>query len=188
MSQIPITAETYYPTIGAWKVGRWIGMLMWLLPVRIGRMRLTTVLFALPVAPLAALIYVLQKVIGVRYRLTDETIEEIRGLSVSASESIPLCDIADVTVHVRAGQAFHRAGDVVIIGRDGSTLMTLEGVARPERVRAAILDVSRSRSRIADLATVFSTRPSVDELKAIAAKQAAEEKKAAAAKKASAAE
>lgn len=179
----PLIAETVYPTIGATSIGRLIGSVMCSLPIRIGRMRLSAILFGLPLAPVAAAVYLAQKVIGVRYVVTNDSVDEVMGLSIAARESVSLCDVADATVEVRSGQAFFRSGDLHLIGKGGARMMTLSGIPRPDRVRAAILDVAHSRRQLADIQAIVSVRPSVDELKAIAAQEkAAQVKKTAAAK------
>lgn len=178
------TAETFYPTIAAWAAGRWIGLLMGCAPIRLGRVPVSMFIFGPLLAPLAAGLYFAQKVVGVRYRLSDESIDELPAIGDEARESVRLVDIGGAEIAERPGQQFHRAGDLHLLGHDGSRVMSLLGVARPERVKSAILDISASRRRLADMTALVSVRPSVDELKAIAAK----EKAAAAAKKKAAAE
>lgn len=180
------TAEMFYPSIAAWAPGRWIGLLLNSIPVPVGRHRLSMLLFGLPIAPLAAGLYLLQKAIGVRYRITGKSVEQLPMIGDDVKTRVALEEIADASVMVRPGQAFHRAGDVSLRDASGQELLLIEGIPRPERVCAAIFDVRESLRQIRQVRELVSVRPSVEELKAQAAAEAAA-KKAEAAKKAAAA-
>lgn len=181
-----LTAEMIYPSIAAWKAGRAIGLLLNAIPIPIGRHRLSMYLFALPVAPLAAALYGAQKAFGVRYRLSGDALQELPMIGDSVNEQVSLCDIEEIEISVRAGQPFHRAGDLRVVGQGGATLLVLAGVTRPERVRAAILDVRDSEAKISDVFETLRVRTPIEVLQAQAAKEKAEaaaKKKAAAEKK-----
>ena len=143
-------AAEFYPSIAATGFGRLLGRAMNVLPIPVGRVRLSHVVMAPVVIPFAVAAYVVQKVTGSYYRLTADAVEEWPMIGRQPKETVRLSqiDTAEVTVH--GGQAFFHAGDVVVRG-GGETLLTLRGVVRPERVAAAIRDAAVTHGRTAEI-------------------------------------
>ena len=140
-------AETVYPSIAALGVGRLCGRLLNLLPLRIGRIRLTHVIFGALLAPVAPVLYGVHKVIGRYYRLTQAAVESCPMIGTAGVDRIELERIAAVEVRTRRGQRFYRAGDVHLLGADGQTLLNLAGVPQPERVRQIILELQQAKQQ-----------------------------------------
>ena len=132
-------AETVYPSVASLAIGRVCGRLLNLLPLRIGRIRLTHLLFGALLMPVAPLLYVAVKLVGRCYPLTQSAVEAWPMLGSKRLARVPLADIAAAQVRVRGGQAFYRAGDVLLQDAAGQTLLTLEGVPQPERVQSLII-------------------------------------------------
>ena len=139
----PAAAE-FFPSIAAGAFGRVLGALMECVPLRLGRVKLSYLLFGPVVAGLSIPAYALQKLLGKRYVLTGDAIQQWPMIGSDAKAAVRLQDVADATVRVRTGQAFFDAGDVVLTGKAGDELLVLEGMSRPNRVRSSILDVRDS--------------------------------------------
>ena len=153
-------AETVYPSIAATAAGRACGMLLNLLPLSIGRVRLTHLLFGALLAPVAPVLYLVQKLVGKRYRLTQAAVESWPMIGATRSDRVELDRIATIDVRTRRGQTFFRAGDVHLFDAAGQTLLTLDGVPQPERVRQLILELKHAkRQRDAALATIAARQP-----------------------------
>ncbi len=137
--------EVTYPSVAATFLGQLIGRICCSIPTRIGGIPLSYLLFALPLAPLAVLLYLGQKVLGDRYLLTNRGVEIRKSIGAALEKRVDLASIADVTCKVRPGHEFHRAADVELRDSRGIVLATLEGVSRPDRLRSAILEVRDAR-------------------------------------------
>lgn len=152
--------ESVYPSIAATSLGRLIGVICDAIPLRIGGVKLSTLLFALPLAPLAVLPYGWLKLFGQRYLVTNRSVKVVSTLGVRLFRQIPLAEIDNIAIHVGAGQAFFHAGDVILLKANGDRLATLEGVARPARLRQIILDAREARGQNdASLAIIRARQP-----------------------------
>ena len=155
MSVVDPVAETVYPSLAATGSGRLMGRLLNLLPIRIGRVRLTHLLFGALLAPIAPVFYVLHKMTGRRYRLTQSTVEDWPMVGDRSVQRVDLDRITDIATRTRRGQRFYRAGDVILHDADGNTLLTLAGVPQPERVARLIEQLRQAqRQRDAAAATI----------------------------------
>ena len=153
-------AETVYPSIAALPPGRWCGMLLNLLPLTIGRVRLTHLLFGPLLAPVAPLLYFAIKIVGRCYPLSASAVEAWPMLSRHRLGRVELARIGAIETRVRRGQAFYRAGDVLLLGEGGQTLMVLEGVPQPKRVAAVIENLRLAASqRTQALDTIAARKP-----------------------------
>lgn len=139
--------EDVFPSIAASGLGRFLGQLMDCIPVSINGIRVSQVLFAPLVAPLALVGYLQFKVTNSVYILTNRSIQIRKALSRNLVQSVALSDIADIAVQVAAGQQFYQAGDLQLLSAKGDVLMTLAGIPRPERFRHVILDAREARMR-----------------------------------------
>jgi len=152
--------ESVYPSIAATSVGRLVGTICDAIPLRIGGVKLSTLLFALPLAPIAVLPYIWLKLFGQRYIVTNRAVRVVSTLGVRLYREIPLGEIDNAAVDVKAGQAFYHAGDLVLLKASGEAIATLEGVARPYRLRQIILDAREARrSSDSSLATINARQP-----------------------------
>lgn len=152
--------ETIYPSVAATSVGRLIGAICDSIPLRIGGVKLSAILFALPLAPLALLPYGWLKVFGQRYVLTNRSIRVVSALGTRLFREVPLSEIDNIAIDVRGGQAFYHAGDLVLLKANGDAIATLEGVTRPDRLRQIILDSREARLQSdSSLATINARQP-----------------------------
>ena len=160
MSVREALAETVYPSLAATGAGRVCGMLLNLLPLRLGRVRLTHLLFGAVLMPVAPVLYAAQKLMGQRYRLTEAAVEAWPMVGANHRARIELDRIATSEVRVRRGQRFYNAGDVHLLAADGSPLLVLEGVPHPERVQTLVDNLrTAKRQRDAALATIAARSP-----------------------------
>ncbi len=139
--------ETEFPSIAAVGPGRLLGSILESLPVRIGGVKLSYILFGLPLAPLGVVGYLQLKVTGQRYMVTNRSVSIRGALTGQSIKQVALKDVADVSVDVRSGQEFYRAGDVVLRNASGDEILRCEGVPQPERFRHVILEARDARLR-----------------------------------------
>lgn len=137
--------EDVYPSIAASGLGRFLGQLMDSIPLSINGIKLSHVLFAPVVAPLALMGYLQFKVTGPVNILTNRSIQKRSSLSRHLQQTLPLAEIEDIAIFVAAGQPFYHAGDLQLLNAKGDVVMTLEGIPRPERFRQVILDARDAR-------------------------------------------
>jgi hypothetical protein len=152
--------ESVYPSIAATSLGRLIGIICDSIPLRIGGVKLSALLFGLPLAPVALLPYFFMKLFGQRYIVTNRTVRIASTLGVRLFREIPLGEIDNIAVDEQAGQAFFHAGDLVLLNAGGGAIARLDGVPRPYRLRQIILDAREARRQNdASLATITSRQP-----------------------------
>ncbi len=144
-----------WPSIAAWGLGRLIGKLCHSIPAKVNGIKLSVLLFALPLMPLALTLYILMKLGGVRYRLTNRSVQQWATLGNRMIVGVPLGKIADVRIAVQPGQEFYHAGDIELIGADGGILLRMSGIPYPEVFRKNLLEVQDAASQTAaSLATI----------------------------------
>ncbi|MEX0718342.1 MAG: PH domain-containing protein [Planctomycetaceae bacterium] len=152
-----------YPSIAATGLGRLLGRVLDSIPLRINGVRLSNLLFGLPLAPLALGIYALQKIAGETYHVTTRAVR-VWGMQLAALRmlraDVPLASIARIDIERLPGQAFFHAGDLVLRGADGSELARLSGVPRPDVFRRNIIEARDARVQTeASLATIHARQP-----------------------------
>ena len=74
-----------------------------------------------------------------RYQLTSTRVRIRRGFRDKQGLEVALCELEDVRLVVRPGQAFYRAADLELISR-GQVALTLPGVWSAEAFRQNILE------------------------------------------------
>ena len=147
-----------YPSIAAGGLGRLIGSI--LNCCRIGNLNVSAILFGLPLAPLGATMYLLQKVFGQRYELTTHAVKSWGAIGHSLHGEAPLSQIGSVEVDQKSGQAFFHAADLVIRDNGGKELLTLEGVSRADVFRRTILEArDASVQTLSALQTITARQP-----------------------------
>ena len=101
--------ETEVPSIAAVGAGRLIGSLMNSIP-GFGAVKLSYLIFGLPLAPLGVLIYLPLKLFGKRYTVTNRAVSIRQVVSGQVDKQVALKDVA--TVDVEAGDdPFDRRGE-----------------------------------------------------------------------------
>ena len=134
-------AMTVWPTIGANEFGRLVGRLA---GIRIGLGSFFTLgtVFAVLTIPISLAVFAwqLMPVVCRRYTLTDRRILIRKGLSAIEETGIDLDEFDAIEVRVLPGQAWLRSGDL-IFQREGTEVLRLRGVSRPEVFRQVCLNV-----------------------------------------------
>ena len=152
--------ETVYPSIAAGGIGRLIGSLCDSVPIRIGGVKLSALLFGLPTAPLALALYAFSKLFGRRYVLTNRSLKLLSSVGETLFRQVALAEIDNIAVDVLGGQRFYHAGNLILLKSNGDEITTLEGVNRPERFRQIILDARDARLQSdASLAVLEARQP-----------------------------
>lgn len=137
--------ETSCPSVAASPIGRFIGRLMDSIPLKIGGIQLSHVLFAPIAIPLGLTGYFLYKLFGDRYEVTNRSVRVRRLIGGALQKQVALTDFTDVTIEQLPGQAFHMAGDLHLVNAKGETVLTLPGVVRPDRLQHVLLEAREAR-------------------------------------------
>lgn len=150
-----VEIRTKYPSIGSTAIGGLLGSIYESIPVRIWGVKLSHLLFVLPTAPLAIIGYVLTKLTGERYVLTNRSIQRWASIGQRQLQSVDLKDIVEVAIETNPGMAFYKCGNLHLQDAKGNTMMLLKGVNRPEVFRETLLKSRESRTQVeAALATI----------------------------------
>ena len=147
-----------FPSVGAWGIGRLIGQLMDSIPIRILGVKLSYLLFGLPLAPLGMLLFLLNRPFGSRYILTNRTVQIWSAMGTQRTSAVDLGEIADVVLDQLPGQAFFRCSDIRLKAADGKTILRLAGVADPGPFRNAIQSAISSRRLVQSCMATISAR------------------------------
>ncbi len=152
--------EILYPSIAASGLGRLIGSICNSIPLKIAGIKLSHLLFGLPLLPFALVGYIVFKLFGDRYVISNRSIKIISAIGETLKQQVALSDIDNVAIDLKRGQEFYHAGDVILLKANGDEWFTLAGVPRPQRLRQIILK-SRDARRLSDasLATIDAREP-----------------------------
>ncbi len=105
--------------------------------------------------PLVLMAYVLNKVLGHSYVLTNRSVQQRSFLGGSMRNQVALSDISDIEITTESGYEFHRVGDLNLQNAQGATLMTITAIPYPERLSQIIFDAREARVQSDDsLATI----------------------------------
>jgi hypothetical protein len=137
--------ETSYPSIAASTLGKILGRLMNLFPGRICGIRISHILLAPIVIPLALVGYVKYKFVDPKYVLTNRSIQVRGNLTNNLWQQVALADIDNIAIIIAPGQEFYHAGNLELVDARGETLLVLDGVPYPQRLRQIILDARDAR-------------------------------------------
>ena len=146
---------TEFPSVAASGIGRLVGQIMDSIPISIFGVKLSYLLFGLPLAPLGMLLFLLNRPFGDRYILTNRNVQIWSALGTQRTNVVDLNDIADVELDQLPGQAFFRAADIRLKAANGQTILRLSGVCDAGAFRNAIQRTMQSRRMVqASLATI----------------------------------
>lgn len=149
---------TEFPSVGATGIGRVVGQLMDSIPVRILGIKLSYLIFGLPLAPLGMLLFLLNR-LGSRYILTNRSVQIWSAMGSQRSSTVDLNEITDVDLDELPGQSFFRAADIRLRAANGKTIMRLAGVADAGAFRNAIQQAMQSRRMVqSSLATIAARK------------------------------
>ncbi len=150
---------TEFPSVAASGIGCLIGQIMDSIPISIFGVKLSYILFGLPLAPLGALLFLLNRPFGSRYILTNRSVQIWSALGTQRTAVVDLNDIADVNLDQRPGQAFFRASDIRLKAANGQTILRLAGVCDAGAFRNAIQRTIQSRRMVqSSLATIAARK------------------------------
>lgn len=148
-----------FPSVGAGGIGRLIGLLMDSIPIHILGVKLSYLLFGLLLAPLGALLFLLNKAFGARYILTNRTVQIWSAMGTHRTNSVDLGEIASVELDLLPGQAFFRCSDICLKSASGKTILRLSGVSDPGPFRNAIQSAASSRRLVqSSMATIAARK------------------------------
>ena len=149
-----------YPSIAGTWMGRLVGMLCELIPIKIWGVKISYLLFGPLVAPIAPLIYLFAKLGGERWALTNRTLERRAMFGTRLIQSVSLTEILDITVFQQAGQEFYRASDLYVLNAKRDPIMLLSGVPQADIFRLTVLKVRDARQQVeASLKTIQARQP-----------------------------
>jgi hypothetical protein len=140
--------EEVYPSIAATSLGDMIHRLLDCIPTRVWGMKISNLIFGLPLAPLAATIYLLMKVFGSRYVLTNRAVKQYHAMGLRLITSVPLSQVASVSVDPDSRRVFYQSGDIRLVGSAGQTLMLLRGIPRPDRYCQVIEEACTAKRQV----------------------------------------
>ncbi len=106
-------------------------------PIRL----LVLCLFGLVTAPLGVAAYFFGKVTGSAYVITNRTISVQKILGGATSPGCAISEIEQIEILTNPGDEFHHVGNLHLRDADGRTLLTMNAVTRPERVRHLIQEL-----------------------------------------------
>jgi hypothetical protein len=141
--------EELYPSIAETAIGDFIHRILDSIPNRIWGLKISNVLFGLPIAPLAATVYLWTKVFGSKYVVTNRVVKRVNSVGYRQHESIPLSQIVSTSVDPDSRRIFYKTGDVRLVGAGGESLMLLRGVPRPDRFCQVIQEASDAKRQVA---------------------------------------
>jgi hypothetical protein len=128
-----------FPSIAATGIGRGLGRLFNAIPMGSGPVRLSHLLFTLPFAPVAVLLYFVQKISGQRFMLTNRALVVKSALGRREAARVDLPAIAGVRVVQQPGQEFYRCADVQLLDAAGKAILRLPAIPQAAIFRASIL-------------------------------------------------
>ena len=137
--------EAVYPSICSSAIGRLIGSLCDSIPLRIGGIQVSHLLFGPLMIPFALVGYVLTKAFGDRYEVTNRAVRVRSIVGGVLRKQVALNEIADVLIDQQPGQAFYKAADLVLVNAKGDRLLELPAVVRPDRLQHVILETRDAR-------------------------------------------
>lgn len=149
---------TVYPSISATAIGRLLGQLYDCIPIRVFGPKLSAVIFALPTAPIAALLYLLTKATGQRYVLTNRSVQVWASLGNHRISTVDFSQIETVELEQLPGQAFYRASDIKLKAANGQTVLRLPAVGDAGAFRNAIQRAIEARKLVQSAMTRIAAR------------------------------
>ena len=127
-----------YPSIASTALGRVLGNLYESIPIRIWGIKLSYLVFVLPTAPIGVLLYVVTKLAGERYVLTNRSVQRWAVIGQKQFQSIGLTDVAEIEYVQLPGQEYYHAGDLILKNAKGDSLMRISGVKDADVFRQII--------------------------------------------------
>lgn len=137
-----------HPSIAGTLGGQLLGQLLDSIPIKVGGIKFSNLLFGLPAALVAVPIFFALRLAGHTFSLTNRSVQKRTSLSNRPVREVPLADIDQVVVRQLPGQQFYPAGEIDLLNKAGDTLMTLSGVPRADVFRQTILEARNARNQV----------------------------------------
>jgi hypothetical protein len=157
-SSAEVEIRNRYPSLAATGVGRIIGRICNSIPTKVWGIKISHLLFALPFAPMAAGLYVLQKLTGEKYILTNHSIQRCSAIGAKQLQSCDLKEISDIEITQQDGQEFYRASDLSVLDATGNVVMKIAGVPNADIFRESILKARDARTETAEALATINAR------------------------------
>ncbi len=149
---------TEYPSIAAGMFGQGLGSLYELIPLPIFGVKLSHLLFVLPTAPIALLLYFWYKVFGQHFVLTNRSVQVWTVRTRRRISTVELSEIDEAEVVQAPGQVFYKAGDILLRNSSGQILERLRGVPDAPSFCNAIRRVTESRRLVQSAMATIDAR------------------------------
>lgn len=153
-----VESMTVYPSVASTRIGKMLGQLLDSIPMTVCGIKLSHLVFGLPVGLATVPGFFQLRLFGERYTLTNRSVQRWKALGNALIKQVPLTDIAQVEIRQQPGQAFYSAADVYLVGQAGDTLLLLEGVPRADVFRETILKARDSRLQTAAAMSTIQAR------------------------------
>jgi hypothetical protein len=150
--------EELYPSIAVTGIGDFINRVLDSIPNRIWGLKISNLLFALPLAPIAVLVYLLMKVFGSKYVVTNRVVKIVNSVGSGPEQAAPLSQVVTVSVDPDSRMIFYQTGDVRLVGSGGQTLLLLRGVPRPDRFCQVIQEAVDAKRQVESALTRIKAR------------------------------
>lgn len=141
--------EEVYPSIAETAIGDFVHRVLDCIPTRVWGMKISNLLFGLPLAPLAAATYLWMKVFGTKYVLTNRQVKRVNSFGFRLHESVQLPQITSISVDPDSRRDFYRTGDIRLVGASGQTLMLLRAIPTPDRFVQVIQEACDAKRQVA---------------------------------------
>lgn len=139
--------EAVYPSVAGGFLGQIIGVIMGAvdaIPIHVARL-LGLLIVGAALVPLGLLAYVLTKLFGSVYIVTNRSIQARSLIGGRLLQQVTLSDVADVGIAQGTGYAYHRVGDVILYNSQGDRLMRIAAIQHPERLKHVLLEARDAR-------------------------------------------
>ncbi len=150
--------EELYPSMANTGLGQLLHSLYEAIPIGIGSIKLSHLLFVPPTIPLALLLYFGMKVFGSKYIVTNRAVKIAPAMGLRVEAEVPLEQVTVVSVDPDSRLAFFRTGDVRLTGNAGETLLLLRGVPYPDRFRQVIVEAVDAARMVKSSLTTIQNR------------------------------
>jgi len=150
--------EDLYPSMATTGLGQLLHSLYESIPIGIGSIKLSHLLFVPPTIPLALLLYFGLKVFGSKYVVTNKAVKIGPAMGLRVDSEITLDRVATVSVDPDSRLAFFRSGDVRLTGNAGETLALLRGVPYPDRFAQVITEAVDAQRLVASSLNTIRNR------------------------------
>lgn len=151
---------TIYPSIASYSLARILAFLYESIPLKIMGVKLSYLLFVLPTAPLAVLMYAMQKLFGDRYTITNRSMQVWKALGTRKVTQVLLTDITGIEVRELPGQKFYKAAELILLGgKSNDEIMRISGIPYPHIFKQTIIEARDARQQVAKSLETIKARP-----------------------------